>query len=73
MNDADRAPNRVEYDDLGRLDEVLTDAGMHLERLSDKGWYLSGLRSDGTEIVITITGRVTSVEERTVFGKRSEP
>lgn len=27
--------NRVEYDEDGYLDEVVTDAGMHLERMSD--------------------------------------
>lgn len=56
--------NRVEYDDDDNLDEVVTDAGMHLERLNNKRWFLSGHRSDGTEIVIWFKGDVTMVEER---------
>ena len=56
--------NRVEYDDKGQLDEVVTDAGMHLERMSNKGWFLAGQRSDGTEIAIWFRGKVTLVEER---------
>ena len=59
--------NRVEYDENGDLDEVVTDAGMHLERLSKKGWFLSGERSDGTSIatktVTTIGKRIFSVFE----------
>ena len=57
------ARNRVQYDGDG-LDEVVTDAGMHLERMSDNGWFLSGQRSDGSEIAIWIRGKVTLVEER---------
>ena len=54
--------NRVEYDD-NELDEVVTDAGMHFERMSNKGWFLSGQRSDGSEIAIWIRGKVILVEE----------
>lgn len=56
--------NRVEYDDEGMLDEVVTDAGMHLERMSGKGWFLTGQRSDETEIAIWFEGKVILVEER---------
>ena len=42
----------------------MTDAGMHFERMSDNGWFLSGQRSDGSEIAIWIRGKVTLVEER---------
>ena len=54
--------NRVKYDD-NELDEVVTDAGMHFERMSNKGWFLSGQRSDGSEIAIWIRGKVILVEE----------
>ena len=56
--------NRVEYDEAGQLDEVVTDAGMHLERMSDKGWFLAGQRSDGSSIAIWFKGKITLVEER---------
>lgn len=55
--------NRIEYDDNGELDEVVTDGGMHLERMSDGGWFLAGHRRDGSQIVIYFTGRVNLVEE----------
>ena len=60
----DGSRNRVEYDDAGKLDEVVADAGMHLERMSDQGWFLSGQRSDGSEIAIWLKGKVVAVEER---------
>jgi len=56
--------NRVEYDDDGELDEIVTDGGMHLERMSKKGWFLSGSRADGSSIAIWFRGKVTMVEER---------
>ena len=56
--------NRVEYDDKGRLDEVVTDGGAHLERLSKSGLFLSCRRLDGSEICVWIEGKVTLVEER---------
>lgn len=55
--------NRVEYDEDGLLDEVVTDGGMHLERMSDGGWFLSGQRLDGSQVVIYLTGKVDLVEE----------
>lgn len=55
--------NRIEYDDNGELDEVVTDGGMHLERTSDGGWFLSGQRLDGSQVVVYLTGKVDLVEE----------
>ena len=55
--------NRIEYDDNGELDEVVTDGGMHLERMSDGGWFLSGQRLDGSQVVVYLTGKVDLVEE----------
>lgn len=54
---------RVQYDDDGLLDEVVTDAGMHLERVSKRDLVLLGHRSDGSCIALHITGRVALVEE----------
>lgn len=56
--------NRVQYDRHGMLDEVVTDAGMHLEVNGDDALFLIGFRTDGTEIAIHIAGRVQTVEER---------
>lgn len=56
--------NRVQYDDDGQLDEVVTDAGMHLERMSEHGWFLAGHRADGSSIAILFRGKVTLVEDR---------
>ena len=54
--------NRIEYDDNGELDEVVTDGGMHLERTSDGGWILAGQRLDGSQVVVYLTGKVDLVE-----------
>lgn len=54
---------RVQYDDDGLLDEAVTDAGMHLEVLSEDGIFVCGHRSDGSCIALHITGRVALVEE----------
>ena len=62
--------NRVQYDDDGQLDEVVTDAGMHLERMSEHGWFLVGQRSDGSEIAILFRGKVVLVEERPAMEER---
>ena len=56
--------NRVQYDDDGMLDEVVTDGGAHLERMGIKGWYLSMRRADGSELCVWFSGKVTLVEER---------
>ena len=55
--------NRVEYDEDGLLDEVVTDGGMHLERMSDDGWFLAGQRLDGSQVVVYLTGTVDLVVE----------
>lgn len=56
--------NRVTYDDKGELDEVCTDGGAHLERLSNKTWWLSCQRADGSEFCIWFKGTITMTEER---------
>ena len=55
--------NRIEYDDNGELDEVVTDGGMHLERTSDDGWVLVGHRLDGSQVVVYLTAKIHLVEE----------
>ena len=62
----DEVINRVEYDEDGQIDEAVTDAGMHLERMSEKGWFICGHRSDGSSIAIWFKGKITLVEERPV-------
>lgn len=60
--------NRVTYDDgkdgPEHLDEIVTDAGAHLERLDRNRWFLALQRSDGTEICLWFKGKVTMIEER---------
>jgi len=56
--------NRVQYDDDGMLDEVVTDGGAHLERMGSKSWYLSLRRADGSEFCVWFLGKVTLAEER---------
>lgn len=65
--------NRVEYDAEGLLDEVVTDAGMHLEVLGEDTIFLCGHRKDGSTIAIYLTGRVSLVEERPAPDEATEP
>jgi hypothetical protein len=58
-----RSANRVTYDDKGNLDEIVTDAGVHLEDLGGNRWFLGASRSDGTEIRVWFNGKVTMVED----------
>lgn len=55
---------RVSFDDNGKLDEVVTDGGCHLERMSRDRLFLSCIRADGSEFAVWIKGRVTMTEER---------
>lgn len=56
--------NRVTYDHRGRLDEVVTDGGAHLEHMGGKRWFLSMQRKDGTEFALWFTGKIDMTEER---------
>lgn len=56
--------NRVTFYQDGTLDEVVTDAGAHLENLDKNRWFLSMKRSDGTDFCIWLKGRITLTEER---------
>ena len=56
--------NRVQFNDDGTLDEVVTDGGAHLERMSDKHWFLSMQRADGSEYCVWFKGKITLQEER---------
>lgn len=55
--------NRIEWDGPD-LDEVVTDGGAHLERMSKNTWFLSCARADGSEFCIWFKGKITSTEER---------
>ncbi len=65
--------SRITYDDNGKLDEVVTDAGCHLEHLGGKSWFLNCLRSDGSSFAIWFTGTITMTEERCARNKESTP
>ena len=56
--------NRIEYDHTGRLDEVVTDGGAHLEYLGRGEWFLSCQRADGSSFCVWFTGKITMSEER---------
>ena len=56
--------NRIGYDDSGELDEVCTDGGAHLERMSGRGWFLQMARADGSALCVWIEGKVSMIEER---------
>jgi hypothetical protein len=60
--------NRVEYDANGKLDEVVTDGGAHLERLHKNRWFLNCIRADGSSFAIWFTGDVSAYEEHQATG-----
>ena len=58
-----RSANRVDYNPDGTLDEIVTDAGVHLEHMGGRRWFLGAARSDGTEIRVWFDGKVTLIED----------
>ena len=60
------ACNRVDLNDNGGLDEVVTDGAAHLEHLGGKQWFLNCLRADGSSVAVWITGKVTGWEQRDI-------
>lgn len=56
--------NRIEYQPNGKLDEVVTDGGAHLERMAKNRWFLECARSDGSSFSVWFTGEITMMEER---------
>lgn len=56
--------NRIEYDENGELDEIVTDGGAHLERMSTRYWFLECHRKDGTSVALWIEGKILDMEER---------
>lgn len=55
---------RIDYGDDGKLDEVVTAGGAHLERLGNRRWFLECVRADGSSFAIWLHGEVTMTEER---------
>lgn len=64
--------NRIQRDEQGELDEVVTDGGAHLERMDDDRWFLECHRSDGSSYVVWIHGKVVLEEEREAMAGRRE-
>lgn len=56
--------NRVEYNEDGSLDEVVTDGGAHLEHMGGKGWFLSMQRADNSAFCVWFKGKISYMEER---------
>ena len=57
---------RVKLNEDGTLDEVVTNGGAHLEQMSERGWFLSMVRADGSEFCVWFDGRVMMTEERPI-------
>lgn len=55
--------NRITYGTDGKLDEVVTDGGAHLEYLGKRRWFLTCTRADGSSFNIWFTGKITETEE----------
>ena len=57
---------RVTYDDMGGLDEIVVHGGAHLERMDEDRWFLQLIRSDdcGGSFCIWFHGKIVMTEER---------
>ena len=44
--------DRVDYDESGKLDEVVATGGAHLEYMGSSQWFLSLTHADGSETAI---------------------
>lgn len=62
--------NRVEYTGKGKLDEVVTDGGAHLEHMEGKRWFLNCLRKDGSSFAVWFRGDITMFEERRALERK---
>lgn len=62
--------NRIQLNDDGSLDEVVTDGGAHLEHMGDDDWFLCCERADGTALAVWINGKITMTEDRDAGGFR---
>jgi hypothetical protein len=60
---------RLELDRKGQLDEVVSDGGGHLERLSANMWFLNLVNADGSSVAVWIAGKVTMFETRDALAK----
>jgi len=56
--------NRIQHNDDGSLDEIVTDGGTHLEHLDGRQWFLNCIRADGSSFAVWFTGKIQHTEER---------
>lgn len=52
MNDS------IQFDDNNELDEIIALGGAHLERMSKEEWFLRLLNTDGSENLISFSGKI---------------
>jgi hypothetical protein len=62
--------DRREFDDKGRIDEIVASGGAHLERLDKRQWFLELVNGDGSSTAIWIEGKIANFEDR---GPRPSP
>lgn len=65
---------RLELDHKGHIDEVVSDGGGHLERLSTNVWFMNLVNADGSSVAVWLHGKITMFENREaiVGGTRNE-
>lgn len=49
--------DRVDFDDNGTLDEIVSTAGAHLENMGGGNWFLIFYHADGTETAVWFSSR----------------
>lgn len=69
---ADISFDRITFDADGELDEVVMDAGCHLERIEPDQWILEAHSHDGSSLCVRIEGSVTITERPPLWGDPRE-
>jgi len=64
---------RLKLDRKGRIDEVVSNGGGHLERLGKNDWFLNLVNADGSSVAVWIAGKVIMFETRDVIAKDPTP
>lgn len=52
-----RMGDRVDFDDHGELDEIVSASGAHLERMDKNRWFLEFMHEDGTSTAIWFSSK----------------
>ena len=65
--------DRVDFEPNGKLDEIVSTAGAHLEHMGSGQWFLSFQHADGTETALWFTSKDLRKPHWETREKRADP